>query len=47
MRPPQSDLFRSSKVEENLKPVEVQYLFTTEVMSHVEKVLAGGKPRTW
>lgn len=36
-----------AQLEENLKAVEAQDLFTAEVMAQVEKVLAGEKLSTW
>ena len=36
-----------TQLEENLKAVEAQDLFTPEVMKRVEQVLAGEKLSTW
>lgn len=38
---------RTGQLEENLKAVEAQDLFTPEVMARVEQVLAGEKLSTW
>jgi len=38
---------KTAQLEENLKAVEAQDLFTPEVMIHVEKVLGGEKLSTW